>query len=194
MGVTLEGLKLQAFAALVPVPRAGRPARAQGRLYDVLRRAADTSAPCPSNRDLCRLAGIGREAKVTDLLTTLRGRRLIEIEWTAPAHGARRITIQATGRVTGWSRSGPETGWWQGPADGLAALEAALGRSAGRFNDVTQHEARRIAADTPADLGLPERPPPASYSGLALAGLWRSAEEDEAEAEEDAFWSEREGA
>jgi len=144
--------------------------------------AAETQAPCPSNRALAAGAGLAHEARVTRVLKLLRRRRLIAVEWTAPDHGARRVVIHATGRATGWSVSGPCAGDAAVPAArGVAAFARALRRSGGRFGNVTAAEARRIANDTPLDRGLPARPPTSSYLSTGLAGVVRSSpDEDEA--------------
>lgn len=155
--------------------------RALVRVYGALVRAAAAGEPCPSNRVLCAELGIAAEAKITRILATLRGRRLIDIEWTSPAHGARRVVIRASGAMTGWSRLGPVPGTGGEapvPRDGLAAWARALARSAGRFEDVRRAEARRIAANTPPDPGLPEKPAPGSYMSSPLAALQRAEPED----------------
>jgi hypothetical protein len=155
--------------------------RALVRVYGELARAAEAGQACPSNRALCDELGIATEARVTRILATLRGRRLIDIEWTRPAHGARRVVIRATGTMTGWSRLGPapaDTLDPPLPRDGMRALARALKRSGGRFHDVTLAEARRIAADTPADPGMPAQPAPSSYMSSPLGALQR-AEPDE---------------
>lgn len=152
------------------------------RVYGALARAAAAGRSCPSNRELCDALGIVPEARITRILATLRGRQLIDIEWTQPAQGARRVVIRATGCMTGWSRQGPvpagasPTGL---PRDGMAALGRALKRSGGRFQDVTRAEARRIGADTPADPGLPAKPAPSSYMSSPLGALQRPDDLDD---------------
>lgn len=153
-------------------PRAGD--RAMVRVYGALERAAAAGHPCPSNRELCDALGIAPEARISRILAVLRGRRLIDIEWTTPAHGARRVVIRAAGTMTGWSRHGPLPGVADAPIpprDGMKAWARALKRAGGRFENVTRAEARRIAADTPADPGLPEKPAPSSYMSSPLGAL-----------------------
>lgn len=170
----------------------GPGAHGTARVLRALAQAAAEGRRCPSNRELCDRLGIAREARVTQILAALRGRRLIDIEWSGPEGGARRVAIRASGLVTGWSRMGPAPAEWApaerapaGPAagpedddepdprilarEGMAALGRALRRSAGRFTDVSRAEAARIAADTPADPGLPEKPAPSSYMSSTLA-------------------------
>jgi hypothetical protein len=157
-------------------PRAGD--RALLRVYGALAQAAAAGQACPSNRELCDALGIAPEARISRILALLRGRRLIDIEWTSPAHGARRVVIRAAGTMTGWSRHGPVLGPLPGdadapvvPRDGMKAWAKALKRAGGRFENVTRSEARRIAADTPADPGLPAKPAPSSYMSSPLGAL-----------------------
>ena len=160
-------------------PRPGD--RVMVKVYGALERAAAAGQACPSNRDLCAAFGIAPEARITRILATLRRRRLIDIEWTSPAHGARRVVIRATGTMTGWSRHGPVPGPPPGdadapilPRDGMKSWAKALKRSGGRFRDITRAEARRIAADTPPDPGMPDKPAPGSYMSSPLGTLQRA--------------------
>lgn len=152
------------------------------RIYRLLEQAAAEGRRCPSSRELCGRLGLSREARVTQILALLRGRKLIDIEWSAPDGGARRVTIRASGLTTGWSRMGPEPAA-AGPEDdeaedaqarvsaraGMEALARALEAAGERFKDVSRIEATRIARDTPADPGLPEKPAPRSYMTSTLA-------------------------
>jgi len=165
-----------------PMAPGGTPARAGDRalvrVYGALERAAAAGQACPSNRELCAAFGIAPEARISRILATLRGRRLIDIEWTSPAHGARRVVIRATGTMTGWSRQGPVPAVPRDPPlprNGLRALARALKRSGGRFADITAAEARRIVVDTPADPGMPAKPAPSSYMSSPLGALQRRA-------------------
>lgn len=173
-GARLDGARLDGA-------RAGD--RGLVRVYGALARAAEAGEACPSNRALCDALGIATEARVTRILATLRGRRLIDIEWTGTDHGARRVVIRATGSMTAWSRLGPAPAEAQDPPpprDGMKAWARALKRAGERFRDVTRAEARRIAVDTPADPGLPARPAPSSYMSSPL-GVLQRAEPDENE-------------
>ncbi len=154
------------------------------RVYRLLEQAAAEGRRCPSNRELCDRLGLPREARVTQILALLRGRKLIDIEWSGPDGGARRVAIRASGLMTGWSRMGPEP-TAVGPEDdeaedaqarvsaraGMEALARALEATGGRFTDVSRTEAARIVADTPADPGLPEKPAPSSYMTSTLAAV-----------------------
>lgn len=166
--------------------QAGHAEYGATRVYRVLEAAAAEGRRCPSNRELCDRLGLPREARVTQILSVLRGRKLIDIEWSGPTGGvqggARRVVIRASGAMTGWSRMGPEPAADGAEDDeaeaaqarvsaraGMEALARALAAAGGRFSDVSRTEAVRIAADTPADPGLPEKPAPGSYMTSALA-------------------------
>ena len=157
--------------------RPGVAVRGMTRVYRALEQAAGDGRRCPSNRELCDQLGIEREARITQILARLRGRKLIDIEWSGPDGGARRVAIRATGATTGWSRMGPEAGVGEddepriSTREGMAALGRALRRAGGRFCDMSRAEARSIARDTPPDAGLPERPAPSSYMTSPLGAL-----------------------
>ena len=154
------------------------PETARKRLYAALVALAGSGAPCPSNRDLCRLSGLNREAQVTTVLGVLRDKAIIAVEWSGPMTGARRILILGTGIRTDWSRHGPRAGEGAAiPADGTRALGMALGPYR-RFSDVTRAEARIIARHSPADRGLPRRQRTESEIGCALADLRGNPEFD----------------
>ncbi len=147
---------------------------ARGRVFAALRAAAEQCRPCPSNRELCRCAGLLREADVTSVFRHLRQRKLIEVEWTTPAPGgARRVVIVATGARTDWSLHGPRWGYEVTvSSEASAALGRFLGRRGGH-RDVTRAEARAISRRSPPDRGMPLRPETSSGAGCALAGLLR---------------------
>ncbi len=153
-----------------------RRGEAMARVLAVLSDAADAGAPCPSNRALCAATGIVHEAGVSRALAGLCRRGLIDIEWTVPGTGLRRVAIRASGRRTGWSCHGRRLGPVGAPCPpSLRPEELArvMARAGGRFTDVTAAEARRIARGTPPDPGLPPMPAPSSYIGSPLARLLR---------------------
>lgn len=88
--------------ALKPQPHpdlAGEPAA----VYWALVAAAATGAPCPSNIELARLAGISA-GSVATLIRRLA--RLGHIGIAHPVHSARAVTIAATGTATAPTRLG----------------------------------------------------------------------------------------
>ena len=149
------------------------------RLYAALLAAAEAGLPCPSNREFCRLLGIGREANVTTALGVLRRRGLIAVEWSALQAGARRVVIADRGIRTGWSRRGPVLADEEPrlAADDGIAMGAALGPHR-RFADVTRAEAQAIARRSPWSRALPKRPQTASPTMCPLADLRENPEFD----------------
>ncbi len=149
------------------------------RLYAALLAAAQAGLPCPSNREFCRLLGVGREANVTTVLGVLRRRGLIAVEWSALRAGARRVVIPDRGIRTGWSRRGPVLADEEPrlAADDGIAMGAALGPNR-RFADVTRAEAQAIAGRSPWSRALPERPQTASPTMCPLADLRENPEFD----------------
>lgn len=149
------------------------------RLFAALLAAAEAGLPCPSNREFCRLLGIGREANVTTALGVLRRRGLIAVEWSALQAGARRVVIADRGIRTGWSRRGPVLADEEPrlAADDGVAMGAALGPHR-RFADVTRAEAQAIARRSPGSRPLPKRPQTASPTMCPLADLRENPEFD----------------
>lgn len=75
-------------------PRLGAP---DTRLLEILTRAAETGAACPTNSVLAELLGYAGTGAVSGAVKRLEDRKLIKVERRS---SSRTITIVATGRST----------------------------------------------------------------------------------------------
>lgn len=87
------------------------------KILELITAAADSDAPCPTNRVLCRAIGVSSSATVSTMIETLENRGAIRVE---RMNDARVVEIVATGRKTAvpqkWAAfEGPATPAQRGP-------------------------------------------------------------------------------